>query len=139
MTSEVFIYSTHQAMIEDLSIADRKLTETIHEIQTLYLSDQRPWIIGFSGGKDSTTILSLVYSALLALPKEKLSKDIYVVSSDTLVETPVVVDMILLLLLVLLFFERRATPSTMSRRTSRTLLVVLLATRGLLPLPPSPP
>ena len=95
MTSEVFIYSTHQAMIEDLSIADRKLTETIHEIQTLYLSDQRPWIIGFSGGKDSTTILSLVYSALLALPKEKLSKDIYVVSSDTLVETPVVVDMIL--------------------------------------------
>ena len=95
MTSEKFIYSTHQAMIEDLSIAGRNLTETIHEIQTLYLSDKRPWIIGFSGGKDSTTILSLVYSALLALPKEKLSKHIYVVSSDTLVETPVVVDMIL--------------------------------------------
>ena len=39
MTSEVFIYSTHQAMIEDLSIAGRNLTETIHEIQTLYLSE----------------------------------------------------------------------------------------------------
>ena len=95
MTSESFIYSTHQAMINDLSIADRKLSEVITEIQALYLSDQRPWIIGFSGGKDSTTILSLIYSALLALSKEQLLKHIYVVSSDTLVETPVVVDMIL--------------------------------------------
>lgn len=95
MTSESFIYSTHQAMIDDLSIADRKLSEVIKEIQNLYLSDQRPWIIGFSGGKDSTTILSLVYSALLSLAKEQRSKHIYVVSSDTLVETPVVVDMIL--------------------------------------------
>ena len=95
MTSEKFIYPTHQAMIDDLSIAERDLTEVIKEIQTLYLSDQRPWIIGFSGGKDSTTILSLAYYALLSLPKERLTKHVYVVSSDTLVETPVVVDMIL--------------------------------------------
>ncbi len=95
MTSENYIYSNHQAMIDDLSIAGRNLSEVISEIKTLYLSDQRPWIIGFSGGKDSTTILSLVYCALLSLPKEQLLKRIYVVSSDTLVETPVVVDMIL--------------------------------------------
>jgi DNA sulfur modification protein DndC len=82
-------------MVNDLSIAGRKLSKVTEEIQSLYLSDQRPWIIGFSGGKDSTTILSLVYFALLQLPKEKLFKHIYVVSSDTLVETPVVVDMIL--------------------------------------------
>ncbi|MBL4575890.1 MAG: DNA phosphorothioation system sulfurtransferase DndC, partial [Opitutaceae bacterium] len=95
MNEESFIYSNHQAMIDDLSIADSKLSDIVEEIKTLYLADQRPWIIGFSGGKDSTTILSLVYCALLQLPKEKLSKHIYVVSSDTLVETPVVVDMIL--------------------------------------------
>lgn len=95
MTTENFIYSNHQSMIDDLSIANRSLKEVIAEIQSLYLSDKRPWIIGFSGGKDSTTILSLVYSALLALSKEQLSKHVYVVSSDTLVETPVVVDMIL--------------------------------------------
>jgi DNA sulfur modification protein DndC len=95
MITESFIYSTHQSMVDDLSIAGRRLTEVIKEIQSLYLSDQRPWIIGFSGGKDSTTILSLIYHALLTLPKEQLSKQIYVVSSDTLVETPVVVDMIL--------------------------------------------
>jgi DNA sulfur modification protein DndC len=95
MTAENFIYLNHQAMINDLTIANRKLSDLVAEIQQLYLSDQRPWIIGFSGGKDSTTILSLVYYALLKLPKEVLSKHIYVVSSDTLVETPVVVDMIL--------------------------------------------
>lgn len=95
MTIEKFIYSNHQAMIDDLAIADRKLSDLVKEIKQLYLSDQRPWIIGFSGGKDSTTILSLVYCALLQLPKESLSKHVYVVSSDTLVETPVVVDMIL--------------------------------------------
>jgi len=95
MTEENFIYANHQDMIDDLSIADRKLSDLVEEIKSLYLSDQRPWIIGFSGGKDSTTILSLIYCALLQLPKEQLSKHIYVVSSDTLVETPVVVDMIL--------------------------------------------
>ncbi len=95
MTDNNFIYPSHQGMIDDLAIADRNLTDVIDEIKTLYLSDSRPWIIGFSGGKDSTTILSLIYYALLQFSKEQLTKPIYVVSSDTLVETPVVVDMIL--------------------------------------------
>ena len=95
MATESFIYSNHNAMLDDLSIANRQLSDLVNEIQELYLADQRPWIIGFSGGKDSTTILSLVYSALLRIPKDKLTKHVYVVSSDTLVETPVVVDMIL--------------------------------------------
>lgn len=95
MTAETFIYPSHQLMIDDLTIADCKLSDVVKEIQVLYLSDDRPWIIGFSGGKDSTTILSLIYHALLGLDKEQLTKHIYVVSSDTLVETPVVVDMIL--------------------------------------------
>ena len=72
MTVENFIYSNHQAMIHDLTIANRKLSDVVKEIQQLYLSDKRPWIIGFSGGKDSTTILSLVYCALLELPKQNL-------------------------------------------------------------------
>jgi len=98
MTEENFIYASQNAMLEDLVIAGRPLCEMVSEIQLLYLSDQRPWIIGFSGGKDSTTILSLIYAALLELPKDKLTKHVYVVSSDTLVETPVVVDMILTVL-----------------------------------------
>ena len=59
------------------------------------MGDQRPWIIGFSGGKDSTTVLSLIYYAIKTLSQKNRNKHIYVVSSDTLVETPFIVDMIL--------------------------------------------
>ena len=89
-----FIYPAHSELINDLKIKEQPLTELVSIIQDTYCDDSRPWIIGFSGGKDSTTILSLIYFALLTLPKEKREKHIYVVSSDTLVETPVVVDLI---------------------------------------------
>ena len=39
----------------------------IAEIKEQYLADATPWIIGFSGGKDSTTLLQLVFFALLEL------------------------------------------------------------------------
>lgn len=89
-----FIYKNHAKMLDDLSIADQPLTELINNIKEIYCSDQRPWIVGFSGGKDSTCILSLIYSAVLQLSPSQRNKPVYVVSSDTLVETPVVVDMI---------------------------------------------
>ena len=63
-------------------------------IQKAYLSDGRPWVVGYSGGKDSTATLQSVWYALSALPKEKLHKKVYVISSDTLVETPVIVNYI---------------------------------------------
>ncbi|MBU1215700.1 MAG: DNA phosphorothioation system sulfurtransferase DndC [Gammaproteobacteria bacterium] len=66
----------------------------LEEIQGLYKADNRPWVIGYSGGKDSTAILQLVYLALLGLPDEDRQKPVFVVSSDTLVETPVVVGLI---------------------------------------------
>ena len=62
------------------------------EIQELYERDSIPWIIGFSGGKDSTATLQLIYLALKALPSKNYHKNIYVVSSDTLVEIPSVVE-----------------------------------------------
>ena len=64
------------------------------EVRWLYGSDGRPWVIGYSGGKDSTCALQLIWSALSALPKKKRKKPVYVLSSDTLVETPVIVDYI---------------------------------------------
>lgn len=89
-----FLYENHEALLASEKAGGRLLSDLVEEIKILYQSDNRPWIIGFSGGKDSTTILSLVYSALLTLSPEARNKHIYVVSSDTLVETPVVVDMI---------------------------------------------
>ena len=38
----------------------RGLQDIYDEIKKLYLSDNRPWIIGFSGGKDSTCMTQLV-------------------------------------------------------------------------------
>jgi len=60
------------------------------EIRELYLEDEIPWIIGYSGGKDSTAVLQLIWLAVSTLPAEKLKKAIYVISTDTLVENPVV-------------------------------------------------
>jgi DNA sulfur modification protein DndC len=63
----------------------------LSEIQETYLADTIPWVIGFSGGKDSTTVLQMVFYALSALPKGKLSKEMHVLSNDTLVENPAIV------------------------------------------------
>ncbi|MDR6496388.1 DNA sulfur modification protein DndC [Paraburkholderia terricola] len=60
------------------------------EIQNLYLADPVPWIIGYSGGKDSTASLQLVWNAVAALPKEKRHKPVHVISTDTLVENPII-------------------------------------------------
>jgi DNA sulfur modification protein DndC len=60
------------------------------EIRGLYLCDQVPWVIGYSGGKDSTAVLQLVWMALLELPQDQRKKPIHVISTDTLVEQPVV-------------------------------------------------
>lgn len=64
-----------------------RVTEDIRE---LYLSDSIPWVVGYSGGKDSTAIASLVWIALRDLPKDKRHKPVHVISTDTLVENPIV-------------------------------------------------
>jgi len=60
------------------------------EIRELYLWDQVPWVVGYSGGKDSTAVLQLVWIAIRQLPEDHRKKPIYVISTDTLVEQPVV-------------------------------------------------
>ena len=64
--------------------------QIVAEIQDLYRSDSMPWIVGYSGGKDSTASLQLVWTALLGLPHEERTKMVYVISTDTLVENPVI-------------------------------------------------
>lgn len=60
------------------------------EIVDLYSSDEIPWVVGYSGGKDSTAVLQLVWLALADLPEEQRTKPVYAISTDTLVENPVV-------------------------------------------------
>jgi DNA sulfur modification protein DndC len=66
----------------------KRITEII---QHLYLEDSIPWVCGYSGGKDSTATLQLVWNAVSLLPEDRRNhKPIHVISTDTLVESPVV-------------------------------------------------
>ena len=66
------------------------IDQLISQVQKLYLSDSIPWVIGYSGGKDSTATLQVVWQALLGLDEEQRTKPVHVISTDTLVENPVV-------------------------------------------------
>jgi len=60
------------------------------EIKELYCLDDIPWVLGYSGGKDSTAVVQLIWYAIAELPPEKRTKKIYVITTDTLVENPIV-------------------------------------------------
>lgn len=64
--------------------------EIIQEMMVVYQHDRRPWLIGYSGGKDSTLLVALAYEAISRLPKEARTKKVYIITSDTLVENPIV-------------------------------------------------
>lgn len=68
----------------------KTIDKALEQIQYLYQCDSIPWVVGYSGGKDSTAILQLVWCALLNLPEEARTKPVHVISTDTLVENPVV-------------------------------------------------
>lgn len=61
-----------------------------HEIQEAYLEGDVPWIVCYSGGKDSTAVLQLIFYALSELREENLTKEMHVLSNDTLVENPAI-------------------------------------------------
>lgn len=67
------------------------IEEKYKEIQDVYLSQNKPFIVGFSGGKDSTAALQLVWNALSQI-RDRLNNPVYIISSDTLVEIPKVIN-----------------------------------------------
>ena len=74
---------------------NQKIENIIEELMDQYLEQDRycrPWIIGFSGGKDSTVLLTLVWLAMLRLKSKdkELKRKVYVVCNDTMVENPVI-------------------------------------------------
>lgn len=69
---------------------NESINDLILEIQEIYLADEIPWVVGYSGGKDSTATLQLVWIALQQLPSHRLHKQVHVISTDTLVENPIV-------------------------------------------------
>lgn len=76
----------------------KKTDHIVNELVDQYtIKDKnRPWIIGFSGGKDSTVLLTLVWLSVLKVKKhfgeEYLKREIWVVCNDTLVENPIITN-----------------------------------------------
>ena len=66
--------------------------QAIERVKRVYKQDNIPWIIGYSGGKDSTATCTVILTALSELKKEELNKKVYIISSDTLVENPLIID-----------------------------------------------
>lgn len=64
--------------------------EIIEEMTYVYKHDNRPWLIGYSGGKDSSLLVSLVVETVMRLPEYERKKKIFIVTSDTGVENPIV-------------------------------------------------
>ena len=73
-----------------MAITKELIDGLIVTIQNLYLADDIPWMVGYSGGKDSTAAVQLVWMALEKLPKKDRKKPIHIMNTDTLVESPVV-------------------------------------------------
>ncbi|HEX8236834.1 MAG TPA: DNA phosphorothioation system sulfurtransferase DndC [Abditibacteriaceae bacterium] len=63
-------------------------------LKQLYLEDARPWLVGFSGGKDSSMVASLIFDVVMSLPPEQRTKEIAVLCTDTRVEIPAIVEMV---------------------------------------------
>ncbi len=77
-------------MSESVTITKDKINGLKETIKNLYMADDIPWVIGYSGGKDSTATLQLVWLSLMELPKDKLKKVVHIINTDTLVESPVI-------------------------------------------------
>ena len=72
--------------------AKHKKEDLYRNVQEVYKSDDRPWVIGFSGGKDSTVVAQVIFYALSSMSKGDLTKPVYIISSDTMVENPKVLQ-----------------------------------------------
>lgn len=83
-----------QADQRSVRSAKRAMASVIRTVRDQYLdTDDRPWVVAFSGGKDSTYLAHVVFSAVESVPAAVRVRSVYIVSTDTGVETPEIADM----------------------------------------------
>ena len=51
-----------------------------------------PWVVAYSGGKDSTLVLHLLFEMVRSLAPAERRRQVHVVANDTLVESPLIDD-----------------------------------------------
>ena len=87
------ITSLGSAGLSELRQTRERLRNVAGTLAAEYVKEHpEPWIVAYSGGKDSTLLLQLVWETLSSLEPEKRSRRVYVVANDTLVESPLVID-----------------------------------------------
>lgn len=96
----IFTFCQNKTDVFDFIIKidmSKRINYIISELKDQYLIEDnlRPWIIGFSGGKDSTALLQLVWLAISEVPLNERKREIHVVCNDTLVENPVIQSYVL--------------------------------------------
>ncbi|MCF0132237.1 MAG: DNA phosphorothioation system sulfurtransferase DndC [Blautia sp.] len=77
-------------MKSEVTITRDSVNGLMETVRNLYLADDIPWVIGYSGGKDSTATVQLVWLSLRELPKDQLHKTVHIINTDTMVESPVI-------------------------------------------------
>ena len=85
---------SHEGMMEErmVHVLEAPFDAIRREIADEYGAEhEKPWIVGFSGGKDSTLVTHLVVEHLLKLPRSKRVRPVHIVANDTLVESPLVI------------------------------------------------
>ena len=75
----------------------KEVVERLDAVRAVMLAEYRkrhanPWIVAYSGGKDSTLLLHLAWEIMLSLPPEARRREIHVMANDTLVESPLVIQ-----------------------------------------------
>ena len=84
---------TIQPQVIDPVIEQPMVSASRDYLESLYLADRRPWVVAFSGGKDSTAVLQLVFQLLIHLGP-RAQKPVIVLASDTQVEAPNVAEFV---------------------------------------------
>ena len=83
MTETDYEMTDLDALLDKLAVIRRELREE-------YLKPHsKPWIIGFSGGKDSTLLAHFVIECILSVPPDERHRAVHIVSNDTLIESPI--------------------------------------------------
>ena len=76
----------------DIAQVVKRLDTAMEVIRREYLRKHLdPWVVAYSGGKDSTLLLQLTWEVLASLPIRDRRRKVYVVGNDTLVESPLVI------------------------------------------------
>ena len=73
-----------------------RFRRALDDVRAEYLDPTHayPWIVGYSGGKDSTLVLQLVFEVLLDLDPSERRRPVHVLTNDTLVESPILASYI---------------------------------------------